>query len=138
MEEINFTRLDKKSVKSIGNITIDDEVYTIDKLKKFVKDDSNYVFVGRDNNKVVAFIYAYGLDRPDGRKMFYIHAVDVIEDYQSKGIGTRLMKYVLDYIKSENKYYKFWVLADSDNIKAIKLYKKSANSKDQVLFENKI
>lgn len=138
MEEIYFTRLDKKSIKSIGNITIDDEVYTIDKLKKFVKDDSNYVFVGRDNNKVVALLYAYGLDRPDGRKMFYIHAVDVIEEYQGRGIGTRLMEYVLSYIKNENKYYKFWVLADADNIKAIKLYQKSANSKNQILFENKI
>ena len=36
--------------------------------------------------------------------MFYIHSVDVISEYQSKGIGTRLMEFTLDYIKKENEY----------------------------------
>lgn len=55
-----------------------------------------------------------------------------------KGIGTRLIEYVLKYIKEEKRYYKFFVLTEKDNIKACKLYQKYANRDEQVLFSNKI
>jgi len=70
--------------------------------------------------------------------MFYIHSVDVLPEYQSMGIGTKLLEFVIKYIKSENKFYKYFVLAEKDNIKACKLYEKYANSNEQVLFSNNI
>ena len=76
--------------------------------------------------------------RPDGKRMFYIHSVDVIKELQSKGIGTKLMEYTLNYVKKENKYYKFFVLTEEDNIKACKLYQKYAKRDEQVLFSNEI
>ena len=48
------------------------------------------------------------------------------------------MEVTLDYIKQENKYYKFFVLTEDNNIKACKLYQKYANRDEQVLFSNKI
>ncbi len=48
------------------------------------------------------------------------------------------MEFTLDYIKKENKYYKFFVLTEDDNIKACKLYQKYAKKNGQVLFSNKI
>lgn len=72
------------------------------------------------------------------KSMFYIHSVDVISEYQNKGIGTKLMEFMLEYIKKENKYYKFFVLTENDNIKACKLYQKYADRDEQVLFSNKI
>ena len=76
--------------------------------------------------------------RPDGRRMFYIHSVDVLPEYQSKGIGTKLIEDTLEYIKSEDKYYKYFVLTEENNIKACKLYQKYANREEQVLFSNNI
>lgn len=39
--------------------------------------------------------------RTDGKSMFYIHSVDVISEYQNKGIGTKLMEFTLEYIKKK-------------------------------------
>ena len=84
------------------------------------------------------FLYGYGMLRPDGKSMFYIHAVDVLPDYQNDGIGTKLMEYVMNYLKDEGKYYKFFVLTENDNIRACKVYQKFANKEEQVLFSNSL
>ena len=133
MENIKFNRLER-----IENLDISMTECSIKDLKEFIKNKENYVFVGVKDEKIIAFLYVYGMLRPDGKSMFYIHSVDVISEYQSKGIGTRLMEITLDYIKQENKYYKFFVLTEDNNIKACNLYQKYANRDEQVLFSNKI
>ena len=133
MENIKFERLEK-----IQNLDIAITESEIKDLEKFIENKDNYAFVGIIDNKIIAFLYGYGMLRPDGKRMFYIHSVDVINEEQSKGIGTKLMEFTLDYIKKENKYYKFFVLTEDDNIKACKLYQKYANREEQVLFSNKI
>ena len=133
MEKIEFKRLEE-----IENQDISMTECSIKDLKEFIKNKENYVFVGVKDEKIIAFLYGYGMLRPDGKKMFYIHSVDVILEYQSKGIGTCLMEFTLDYVKKEKKYYKFFVLTEDDNIKACKLYQKYANREKQVLFSNKI
>ena len=133
MENIKFNRLER-----IENLDISMTECSIKDLKEFIKNKENYVFVGVKDEKIIAFLYGYGMLRPDGKSMFYIHSVDVISEYQSKGIGIRLMEVTLDYIKKENKYYKFFVLTEDNNIKACKLYQKYANRDEQVLFSNKI
>ena len=133
MENIKFNRLER-----IENLDISMTECSIKDLKEFIKNKENYVFVGVKDEKIIAFLYGYGMLRPDGKSMFYIHSVDVISEYQSKGIGTRLMEITLDYIKQENKYYKFFVLTKDNNIKACNLYQKYANRDEQVLFSNKI
>lgn len=52
--------------------------------------------------------------------MFYIHSVDVLEKHQNNGIDTKLIEHVLNYIKKENRYYKFFILTENDNIRACK------------------
>lgn len=133
MENIKFNRLER-----IENLDISMTECSIKDLKEFIKNKENYVFVGVKDEKIIAFLYGYGMLRPDGKSMFYIHSVDVISEYQSKGIGTRLMEVTLDYIKQENRYYKFFVLTEDNNIKACNLYQKYANRDEQVLFSNKI
>ena len=133
MENIKFERLEK-----IQNLDIAITESKITDLEKFIENKDNYAFVGIIDNKIIAFLYGYGMLRPDGKRMFYIHSVDVINEEQSKGIGTKLMEFTLDYIKKENKYYKFFVLTKDNNIKACNLYQKYANRDEQVLFSNKI
>ena len=139
MKDIIFGRVNKDNMNSIPNIIkIDDEKLLKEDIERFIIDDDNYCFIGVIEDEIVAFLYGYGMLRPDGKAMFYIHSVDVIPEYQNKGIGTRLMEYVLSYIKNEKKYYKFFVLTENNNIKACKLYQKYANKEEQVLFSNKI
>ena len=132
MEEIKYKRLE---LSDIENIIIE---YNKEDLEKFIENKDNYLFAGIKDNKAIAFLYGYGMLRPDGRRMFYIHSVDVLPEYQSKGIGTKLIEHTLEYIKSEDKYYKYFVLTEENNIKACKLYQKYANREEQVLFSNNI
>ncbi len=135
MNNIEFKRLIIDNIECIkGSIIIDNVEYKSKNLVDFIKNEHNYIFIGMLENRVIAFLYGYGLSRPDGKSMFYIHSIDVLPDYQEKGIGTKLMQYVINYIKNEDKYYKMWVLADIDNIRACKLYKKFANENEQNLY----
>ena len=135
MKDVEFIRLSKENINIISNVVrIDNEELSKQDIEKFIIDDDNYCFVGILENKIVAFLYGYGMLRPDGKSMFYIHSVDVFEDYQNNGIGTKLIDYVLNYVKNENKYYKFFVLSENDNIRACKVYQKFANKEEQVLF----
>ena len=71
-------RIDKKyQGKGLGQKLIE---YTINDLKEFIKNKENYVFVGVKDEKIIAFLYVYGMLRPDGKSMFYIHSVDVISE----------------------------------------------------------
>ena len=139
MEEIKYIRLNQNNMKIVPNkITIDDENLLKQDIEKFIVDNDNYCFVGILEDKIVAFLYGYGMLRPDGKSMFYIHSVDVLPDYQNNGIGTKLMEYVVNYIKEEGKYYKFFILTENDNIRACKIYQKFANKDEQVLFSNNL
>jgi ribosomal protein S18 acetylase RimI-like enzyme len=93
MGEIKYKRLELSDAE---NIIIE---YKKDSLEKFIENKENYLFVGIKENKAIAFLYGYGMLRPDGKSMFYIHSVDVISELQSKGIGTCLMEFTLDYVK---------------------------------------
>ena len=139
MNNMEFKRLEETDAKDMQEIIkSDNQIFNIECIKNFIKDTNNYGFIGKIDKKIVAFLYGYGLLRPDGKSMFYIHSVDVVPEYQNKGIGTKLMDYVLKYIIDEKKYYKFWVLTEDNNIKACKVYQKYANKEGQVLFSKNI
>ena len=56
---------------------------------------------------------------------------------EKKELGNNFdFQYELDDLL--NKYYKYFVLTEDDNIKACKLYQKYADRNEQVLFSNKI
>ena len=135
MKKIKCIRLIQNNMNIVpSKIIINNKNLSRQDIEKFIIDDDNYCFVGIIDDKIVAFLYGYGMLRPDGKSMFYIHSVDVFEDYQDNGIGTKLIDYVLNYVKNENKYYKFFVLTENDNIRACKVYQKFANKEEQILF----
>jgi len=138
MNGLQLKRLEIEDIDYMKDILENNIEYNTENLKNFIIDENNYGFIGIKDNKAIAFLYGYGLLRPDGRNMFYIHSVDVLPKFQSKGIGTKLMEYTLDYIRKENVYYIYFILTENDNIKACRLYQKFANRDEQVLFSNKI
>ncbi len=139
MKDVKFVRLNIYNMNVIPNIIkIDDKELLKEDIERFVTDNDNYCFIGMIENKIVAFLYGYGMFRPDGKSMFYIHSVDVISDYQNNGIGTKLIDYVLSYIKEEKRYYKFFILVEDENIRACKLYQKYADKNEQLLFSKNL
>ena len=78
---------------------VDDEntKYSIEKLKKFIENKNDLGFIAKKNNKIVGFAFGYILQKPDGRKAFYLDAIDIMPDYQGKGYGTGLISFARNY-----------------------------------------
>lgn len=117
---------------------VDDEKtkYNIENLKKFVDTLNNYGFIAKEKNKIVGFATGYLLLHPDGRRVFYFDTIDVMSDYQGKGVGTSLMSYVRDYAKSIGCYEMFLV-TNKSNTSACRCYEKAggiSEANDDVVY----
>lgn len=117
---------------------IDDEnsKYNITYLRDFLEDKCNYGFVAKQNNKIVGFAYGYLQNRPDGKKMFHLYAIDIEKKYQGNGYGTNLMNFIKDYVKSIG-CYKMYLSTNKSNKAACKCYEKigcKLNAQDDVIY----
>jgi len=114
----------------------DNMVFDAESLGRFIDDKHSFGFIAKYDDKIVGFAYAYSLLRPDGKSMFYLHSIGLLSDYQNKGIGSELMKYVLDYAKN-NEYSECFVITDKGNQRACHLYEKFGgknNFEDEIVF----
>ena len=117
---------------------IDDENtnYKTEELENFINNKSNLGFIAKNNNKIIGFSFGYILTHPDGESVFYFDAIDVIGDYQGKGIGTELMTYTKNYVKNIGCSEMFLV-TNRSNISACKCYEKSgavSEAEDDVVY----
>ena len=117
---------------------VDDEnnVYRMDTLENFVKDKNSYGFIVRNEEKIIGFAFGYVLLKPDGKKSFYLHAIDIMKIYQNNGYGTGLMKFILEYVKKIG-CYKMFLLTNKSNVSACKCYSNAGGNvikDDDVLY----
>ena len=117
---------------------IDDEntKYSIEVLKKFIDEKNNFGFIAKTNNKIVGFAFGYILLNPDGRKVFYLDAIDVMPEYQGKGCGTGIISFARDYAKTLN-CYKMYLITNRSNVSACKCYEKAGGinkADDEIIY----
>ena len=117
---------------------VDDEntEYSIEALKEFIDGNNNIGFIAKANNKIVGFAFGYILLKPDGRKAFYLHAIDVMPEYQGKGYGTGLISYARDYARTIN-CYKMYLITNRSNVSACKCYEKAGGinkADDEIIY----
>ena len=117
---------------------IDDEntEYKKENLLTFINEKNTYGFIVKNENDIIGFAYGCVLVRPDGKKDFYMHAVDIQKEYQGKGYGTDLIKYANEYIKNIG-CRKMFLITNKRNIAACKCYEKAggvAKNDDDVVY----
>lgn len=117
---------------------VDDENtrYTKENLLKFINDKNAYGFVACGEDKIVGFAYGYTLLRPDGKIDFYLHAIDIMKEYQRNGYGTEFMNFIKQYIK-EIGCRKMFLITNKSNISACKCYEKAGgvnNADDEIIY----
>ena len=117
---------------------VDDEntKYSIVDLKEFIDGKNNFGFVAKTDNKIVGFAFGYILLYPDGRKVFYLHAIDVMPEYQGKGYGTGLISFARYYAKTI-KCFKMYLITNRSNISACKCYEKAGGinkANDEIVY----
>jgi len=134
---MEYKLLEQDDLELMKEIIEDDDMeFELSNLTRFLQDKNNYGFIAKKENKIIGFIYGYSLLKPNGKYMFYVHSVGVLPNYQGKGIGKELFKYMVEYLENEKKSYKYFLLTAEDNIIAQKLYRKYSTKEClQIYFE---
>lgn len=92
--------------------------YTADKIKlKNAIDSSLKVLTAWDDDKLVGLIRVVG----DGYTIIYIQDILILKNYQGQGIGSQLLKLILEHYKSIRQI----VLMTDQTEKTINFYKKN-------------
>ena len=129
--------LDKEDIELMEQFVDDENTkYDKEKLMGFLNENNSYGFIIKNENKIVGFAYGYVLLRPDGNQDFYLHAIDIIGEFQGKGYGTKLMNFIKKYIK-EIKCRKMFLITNKSNISACRCYEKAGgvnNSDDEIVY----
>lgn len=127
--------LEKSEIEMMKEVLEDDNMsFNINALKDFINDSHSFGFIAKENHIILGFAYAYSLLRPDGKTMLYLHSVGLLPQYQNKGIGTKLLEFIINYAKTNN-YSEVFVITDKGNPRACHVYEKVGGKND---FENEI
>ena len=118
---------------------IDDQntKYKEDTLKAFLIEKNAFGYIAEDNGKAVGFAYGYVLHEPDGRKTYYLHAIDIMAGYQNLGYGTELVRFVYAHSKSLG-CRKMFLMTNTGNVSACRCYEKAGGTSaaaDVVMYE---
>lgn len=110
--------------------------YTEDALNAFLDDPTACGFVAKEDDTIVGFAYGYVLRKPDGKKDFYLHAIDILAKDQKQGYGTELMKYINAQIKKLG-CRKMFLITNKSNLSACRCYEKSrgiSKASDEIVY----
>ena len=134
---MEYKILEEKDLELMLDFVDDEDTkYNIDDLKKFINGENNFGFIAKEDNKIIGFAFGYILLNPDGRKQFYLHAIDVMANYQGKGYGTGLISFVRDFVKNIG-CYKMFLITNKSNISACKCYEKAGGinkANDEIVY----
>jgi len=112
-----------------------DEVF----LSAFLEEKNAFGYVAKNDDIIIGFAYGYVLVRPDGLRDFYLHAIDIMENYQKHGYGTELMKYIYVHSKSIG-CRKLFLITNKSNVSACRCYEKAggiSTSEDDIVYAYK-
>ena len=118
---------------------IDDEntKYDVAGLKTFMGEKNTYGYIAVHNGIAIGFAHGYVLNRPDGRKIYYLHAIDIMKEWQNQGYGTELVRFVHEHSKTLG-CYKMFLLTYKHNASACRCYEKAGGicnaASDDIVF----
>ncbi|MFS4468695.1 GNAT family N-acetyltransferase [Maribacter sp. 2210JD10-5] len=94
----------------------------------FLNSKRHHMAIALDNEKVVGMASGVHYVHPDKMPSLFIDEVGVLETHQNKGIGRSLVKFLNEHGKSLG-CSSSWVLTDTDNVAAQKMYTASGGKK---------
>lgn len=111
------------------NKTIEEEEYFIDNI---LKQENALFIIGEVEGKIVGTLNFGG-----GTRSRTLHTgefgVSVLKEYWGQGIGTELMKYLIDWCKKSGVIRKVNLRVRSDNNSAIHVYKKFGFNEEGII-----
>ena len=122
---MEYKVFEKQDIQMMKNF-VDDENTKYDEayLEEFLAEKNAFGYVAKEKDTIVGFAFGYVLVKPDGRRDFYLHAIDIMEGYQKQGYGTELMKYIVTHTKSIG-CGKLFLITNKSNVSACRCYEKA-------------
>lgn len=130
-EKYIYRQLENNDVNLIDKMNIDfrKNFACVVNIKYFLNNINNFFYACIFENKIIGFLYGYKLNRLDNKgDMLYIHEVGVHDNFQKRGIGTKLLENVKIYCKQKN-ICRIFLATETKNIAACKLYEKAGGIK---------
>ena len=91
-------------------------------VQEFLRDPSCYLFLAESDGAPVGALNGYALRRPfRPEPQFLLYEVDVSRDWQSQGIGKKLVTAFLEEARRSGAF-ELWVLTDRSNHPAVRMY----------------
>jgi ribosomal protein S18 acetylase RimI-like enzyme len=91
-------------------------------MERFLADNHNYLVAAIEGDTPIGFVLGYSMQRVDHEaSMLYVHEVSVSEHRRREGIGTALMRRVLEICREEGML-KMFLVTGRANEAAIGLY----------------
>lgn len=84
----------KQEGKIVGNLSL--------KLAKIIDEENVIGIEGIINNKIVAYIFLTKLIYQENCSVYLLAPVAVDSNYQKKGIGKKIIKYAIKFLKKKN------------------------------------
>jgi aminoglycoside 3-N-acetyltransferase I len=92
-------------------------------LKRLLESQMFFAVVAKVENKVVAGLSAYVLDQyHSNSRILYIHDLAVLEEFQRKGIGSQLMKFINEYCRQQG-FQQSFIQAEKVDDYAVEFYR---------------
>lgn len=103
------------------------------KLEKINRRPTSKFFVAEVSDELVGMVICHGHDKKRIRHQATVERLGVLPKYRGKGIGTLLLKTLLDWVKSETEILRLdlWIILS--NSKIIPFYKKFGFEKEAVI-----
>ena len=138
---MEYTRLQADDLPLLDSFRDDEQTrYERSALTQFLQNGNAFGFLAKENDSAAGFAFGYTLPRPDGKTDFYLHAIDVVREYQRRGVGTNLMRYIAGFARSIG-CRKLFLITDRQNRAACRCYEKSGavrKAGDAVLYEYRL
>jgi GNAT superfamily N-acetyltransferase len=127
---MEYKLLEENDLNLMQEVLYDDNmIFNLEYLNDFINNKNAFGFVAKEKNKIVGFAYGYTLLRPDGKIMFYLHSIGMLPNYQNKGYGSQLLKFIKQYSKQIGCSEMF-VITDKGNPRACHVYEKLGGKND--------
>lgn len=122
--------LEEKDIELMKEIIEDDNmVFDKNQIKNFISQPNTYSFIVKKGKTIIGFAYGHALPRPDGKKMFYLHDIGLLEKHRNKGTGSKFMKYIVEFVK-EKEFSEIFLITDKGNPRACHVFEKSGLGND--------
>ncbi|WP_421764688.1 GNAT family N-acetyltransferase [Ekhidna sp.] len=102
----------------------------LDRAKEFLQDPRHHLVLAYFDEKLVGMVSAFDYVHPDKNPTLFINEASVLEDFQGRGIGRKLIKSMCEHAKSIG-CNEAWVATEKSNMAARKAYVNAGGIEDE-------